>query len=168
MIANIYLHATKFGKFTISEGLTGYFLWSAKMKSFSSINGLLFAAFLTVLPFSLSAKTFYCSENVSTGFIKDKDTRKFRIANFNTDRFAIQFSSDFDKLRGIYKDETFACSRPYNTSTILSCLSPWEDGAAFLFDPDTGRFELLKPSMFGYVNNGTDTSSYSIGVCETF
>lgn len=116
----------------------------------------------------VQAQVFFCMPEFTVGFVQDTQSGQHRIANFGTsDRFTIKFDEDFLNVQiGKYD---YACVTPFTSSPhLINCTSIFFDGYAFLFNTKSGDYEFIKPSLFGHVNDGSDSSAYDIGRCETF
>ena len=61
----------------------------------------------------------------------------------------------------------FNCYQPTDKfPDLIICMEKL--GFSFLFNKSNQRFELLRPSILGYISKDKDTSSYDIGKCEIF
>ena len=136
------------------------------------------SSFLLVFSnFISSTEVFYCTPLNTVGFVKDKDTKKNRVGDFNTlERFTMSFTSrDYSNLvindpvedRKVYyncRDES-----TYDERYNLYCKESSEIGPfTFLFSVEERKFTWFRGSLYGYPTDGTDSTTVSIGTCEEF
>ena len=113
----------------------------------------------------------YCQTELATGFIKDKNTGSWRIANFDLKRYTIKFSDDYKTLSGLDSARDFSCQQPYSFNKDFTvCSSGYKNGGAFLYNLSTKRFVFSNPSIAGFIENSKepDTDSMEAGTCQKF
>ena len=128
---------------------------------------LLLLLFSLMLSFnSFSEEVFYCTTELSTGFIKKNGV--WKTSKFKPDRYTIKFNDDYSKLSGLQTFYHFCQqSRTWDESSPIVC-SPSGGMETFIFKKDLKRFIYMSSTYQGYIDDTNFTNHMEAGTCESF
>ena len=136
---------------------------------------------LVLSSYVMAEEVYYCSDNHNgaNGFWKNKETGQYERSGFNESKFKMKLQGDGSIVisngrqdpNPILNKDLYFCSAPYKGHTIempnnKSCVHEYHIGSYFNFNPDNGRYILLKG--FGYVFSDGDSVATQIGTCTKF
>ena len=132
---------------------------------------------LVLSSYVMAEEVYYCSDNHNgaNGFWKNKETGQYERSGFIEKKFKMKLQDDGniaiarpDTKRG---RDLYFCSTPFKDTlpkykNNKSCMDEAHSGRYFNFNPDNGRYILLKGN--GYVFHDGDSVSAQIGTCTKF
>jgi hypothetical protein len=113
-------------------------------------------------------RMYACSMAAVTGFNQDKGTQR-RVARSLTER---RFLLKFDGNRALIKfsgepnalEVAYSCTRPFNGSPMVYHCNSYFNALAF----DEKLLRFTYSSLYGYVDDSSDSIAVSYGDCQKF
>ena len=110
----------------------------------------------------------YCQEEISSGVVKKND--QWKTTAFELKRHTVKFDEKKMTLKGV-SHKGMKCRVPYSfLPNAIYCVDIEYDHPLFVFDKESLRFSLYKPSHASWVENHkfADTNHTSHGTCQKF
>ena len=109
---------------------------------------------------------FYCQEKFSVGIKKDKDSREWRRAHFNKERFTIKWDEENLTLKRANRRFILKCEPAAYEEGIYNCADD-KKITIYKFSPKYMRFVHF--NAFGsWILDGFIEESSEFGICEKF
>ena len=127
---------------------------------------------------AISETVLYCTEELSTGIVNDRDNKTSRVSEFTTERYTIKFNNDYSRLKILPNHpipdnfdredfiKIFLCRYPFGNEDYLFCDEGY--GQSFKYSMKTGRFIYTTVSPAGYIDNKATHEAISAGQCDKF
>ena len=123
-------------------------------------------------PAAAEDTVFYCVEEMSTGFYKDKENGKWKSVEFIEARYSIKVKDDWKSMS--HEGFHFKCHKDDlvsrgNYTATCKAFDGWL-GSTFKIDLRSLRYVFAQPSSSAYIRGyqGFDTDRISVGKCESF
>jgi hypothetical protein len=111
----------------------------------------------------------YCQEEISTGILKPN--KSWETVMFDLDRHTVKFDEKNMTLKGVSGNLGMECRAPCSfMPDAIYCFDRIYGTTLFVFDKESLRFSLYKPTHAGWVENSKDPDSnhMSHGTCQKF